>query len=334
MKTIKSISLLLAKLVMASAYLTFDNEHTAIQRTGIKRELQWKQLSDPVPISKELTLLRKNVLYRPGEFGPLTASRQLELELECHDIGLTCQQGHSMRKQLLIKKALCNRDKLRDEDLLRRLSREFKNGRRSLLDMSREIHLPPVSIFREILYCRLERVHNQKSKYARRRIIKSMLYECDSNVMSDYLSDLEFKQMQIAKLHDIVGYAGHDAGIPKEWEDRVMDYLNKHAVNYVTEDTLRQSGSTSTPDFLILDDLHINNRPIHWIEVKSFFASGLRGNRYMAKKTIFNQVDRYSAEFGSGAVILKNGFSEAMITKLKGTLLLDGGPLSDRLLLP
>lgn len=319
---------------MASSYLTFDNEHSAIQWTGIKRELQWKQSSDPVPLSRELKLYRKNVLYRAGEFGPLTASRQLELELECHEVGMTCQQGHCMRKQLLLQKALCNGDKLKNENLLKRLSREFKNGRRSLLDMSKEIDLPPVSIFRAILSFRLESVHNKTSKYVRSRIIKSMLYDCDSNIMNKYLSDSEFEKMQIAKRHDIVGYAGHNKNVPKEWEDRVMDYLDQHDVNYVTEETLRQSSSTSTPDFLILDDLHINNIPIRWIEVKSFYASGLRDNHYMTKKTIFNQVDRYNAEFGSGAVILKNGFSEAMITKLDGTLLLDGGPLSDSFLLP
>jgi len=325
-----SFCLLLAHFVMVYAYRTFDsNQPYNIQRTGIKRKIEWKQFADPVPLPSEVELFRKNILCRPGEFGPLDASRQLELELECYDVGMTYEQGACMRKQLLIKKALTNAHKLKDRKVLRRLSKAFENKRKSLLDMSLEIGMPPVSVFRAILSYRLARIY-KLSKQERNRIIKSMVYGVDIEVINEFLcDDWEFLQMQTAKRNDIVGYAGHDINIPQEWEDRVLAYLNKHGINFMTENDLRESDSTSTPDCLVLDDLYINNRPIRWIEVKSFYASGLKENEFMAKKSIFKQVKRYNIEFGSGAVILKNGFSDILIAKLESTLLLDGGPLSD-----
>ena len=329
MTMLKSFLWLIANALMANAYLTSDNNSGSIQRTGIKREIQWKQFSHPVPLSAELELLRKNVLYRRGEFGPLNSSRQLELELECYAVGMTCQQGHCMRKQQLIRNTIVNGDKLKDERLIKRLSRQFEKGHKSLLKMSKELDLPPVSIFRAILDARLAREFNVPPHKTRSRIIKSMMYEHDSKSICTYLlSDFEFQQMQLAKQNDIVAYA-HDDALPQQWEDQVMAHLDEHNINYVNEEILRQSDSKSTPDFLILDDLYINNKLTRWIEVKSFYASGLRENHYFTKKALLNQVKRYERELGSGVVILKNGFSDAIINKFDRTLLLDGGPLSD-----
>jgi hypothetical protein len=338
MKSLFTALALLLGVKPSTAYLTFDNESGRILRTGIKREIHWAQLSDPVPLSKEIKLLRSNVLQRRGEFGPLDASRLLELELECYELGITCQQGHCMRKQLLIRKSFANDGKLKNKRLLKHLTRAFENGSKSLLDMSRELDVPPCNIFRAILSSRLVRLHKKHSKQERKRIIKSMLYECNMEYINEFLSDeREFQQMQTAKRNDIVGYAGHDlrTNIPQKWENQVMDYLDQHNINYVTEDVLRQSDASSTPDFLVLDDLHINNQLIRWIEVKSFYVSGLKENHYILTKSLVNQVNRYVTEFGPGAVILKNGFSDTMIGKLESTLLLDSGPLSDvTMLLP
>lgn len=311
----------------AAAYLTYD-ANSSFQRTGIKREIYWEQFAEPVSLASEVALFRRNVLYRPGEFGPLDASRQLELELECGAVGMTYHQGHSMRKQMLIKQTLKNGDKLKDRKMVERLSKAFANEHKSLLDMSRELNLPPVSIFRSIIWSRLAR-HKVHSNQEKSRIIKSMIYECNMEQINEYLSDWEFEQMQMAKRNDIVGFAGHDGNTAKDWEDQVLKFLDSHEINFVVEDDLRQSDAKSTPDCLVLDDLYVNKRPIRWIEVKSFYASGLNDNMYITKKSLFNQVKRYNTEFGSGAVILKNGFCDVISSKLETTLLLDGGPLSD-----
>eukprot|EP00804_Cyclotella_cryptica_P009297 CCRYP_008969-RA/>CCRYP_008969-RA protein AED:0.37 eAED:0.37 QI:1095/1/1/1/1/1/2/115/340 len=313
-----------------TGYLTFDGESDGFQRTGIKREIQWKQFSAPVPIAKEVELFRKNVLYRRGEFGPLDASRQLELELECGAVGMSYSQGHSMRKQLLIKKSLTNADKLKNRIILKRLTKDFVNEHKSLLEMSRDMNIPPVSIFRAIISARLAKLYRKKE---RSRIVKGMVYECNRDSISEFLSDWEFQQMQLAKRNDIVGFAGHDID-SKEWENEVLAFLDNYSINYVAEDTLRRSDINSTPDCLVLDDLYINNQLIRWIEVKGYYASGLRENEYITKKSLLNQVKRYHFEFGTGAVIFKNGFSDRISKKLENTVLLDSGPLSDFTILP
>ena len=333
----RSISLF-TKLVMAAAYLTFEHESGAIQRTGIKREIQWNQSSDPVPLSREIELIRRKVLIRPGELGPLSVSRQLELELECHALGVTPQQGHCLRRQLLVKKALSNGCKLQKKGWLKYVTHEFENGRQTtLLDMAREMDIPPVQIFRAILWSRLAREHNIQYKKERKRIIKSLLYEDNKEHIDEYLAHREYVQLEAAKKNDIVGYAGlNNNSLPQLWETEVMNYLDELGVNYLSEDILRESDERSTshltPDCLVLDDLHINNHPIHWIEIKSFFASGLRKNKYTQRKTLVNQVERYNREFGSGAVVLKNGFSDTI--KLENILLLDSGPLDSNILMP
>ena len=55
--------------VTAAAYLdhVFDNG-----TKRVKRKITWEPAAyEPVPISKEIQLLQKNVLIRPGEFGHL-----------------------------------------------------------------------------------------------------------------------------------------------------------------------------------------------------------------------------------------------------------------------
>jgi hypothetical protein len=325
---LRIVLLLAHHLVMIIAYLTFDHESG---RTGIKRELHWKQFTKPVPLAVETKLVKSDVLSVRGEFGPLSESRQLELELECYALGITRQQGHCMRFQQLLRKVITNSGKLRDKKLLRRLSREFEHGRTSLLALSRELDLPPISIFRAIMRFRLESVHNIRYKREMTRILKSIIYgDGDLENVSEFLSQHEFEQMQVAKQNDIVGYASYQNSIvPQEWENKVFSYLDDNEINYIPESKLRHADASSTPDCLILDDLHINNELVRWIEVKCSFASGLKDNKYMQKKTLIDQVKRYNSEFGKGAVVLKNGFSDTMITKLSNTLLLDGGPLMD-----
>jgi hypothetical protein len=196
--------------------------------------------------------------------------------------------------------------------------------------MSKDMNLPPVSIFRAIISARLAKMYRKKE---RTRIIKGMVYDCEGESIREFLSDWEFQQMQLAKRNDIVGFAGHDIDW-KEWENEVLAFLDDHSINYVAESILRQSDTNSTPDVLVLDDLYINNQLIRWIEVKSYYASGLRENEYITKKSLFNQVKRYHSEFGTGAVILKNGFSDRISRKLENTVLLDSGPLSDFTVLP
>lgn len=304
-----------------------------IQKTGIKRSIVWTQSSDPVPIRKEVQLLRNDVLIRRGEFGPLRGSRELEVELECSALGLTFPQGKSIRKQLMVKKSLVNDGKLRNKRRLKQLAKAFAHRRKTLLEMSHELDLPPVSIFRAIVSPRVLDAHPLMTNLSRKRpagrIVQSIISESDPENIKEYLSsDWELKELQKAKQYDMIGHSDNST-CPMDWENSLYGFLDQHNINYVTEEVMKQADMSCTPDCLILDDLYINQTKVRWIEFKSYYASGLRENAYFTRKTVSKQVAKYEREFGNrGAVIMKNGFSELISKRHRSTLFLDGGPLN------
>ena len=167
------------------------------------------------------------------------------------------------------------------------------------------------------------------------RIVQSIINEStnphqdDNDAVKDLLSEWELKQLQTAKENDMVGYRDNST-VAEEWENDIYNFLDKHDINYITEDTMKLHGieSKGTPDCLLLDDLFVNGNQIKWIEFKCFYASGLRENSYFTNKSLCKQIRKYEKEFGkNGAVILKNGFSGKIEERFPSTLFLDGGPL-------
>ena len=313
--------------VTAAAYLdhVFDNG-----TKRVKRKITWEPAAyEPVPISKEIQLLQKDVLIRPGEFGHLHNSRRLEVELECCELGLTFHQALSIRKQLLIKKARTNHWKLKDTESLEEVIRSFQKQEKSLTDIAVELDLPPVSIFRAILASRLrdraaER-HGSNRRRSARKILQSIIFEDDEENVNTFLSKWELAELQSAKKLDMVGYINRCTS-PQDWEDELYNFLDEHQINYAKEKELRTMGARSTPDCLLLDDVSINGRKVRWIEFKSYYASGLRENKWFTNK-LLSQSKKYEKEFrGEGAIIMKGGFSETLVSS--STLFLDSGPLA------
>lgn len=309
----------------ASAYLDhiFDNG-----TKRVKRKIVWEPAAyEPVPVSKEIELLHKDVLIRRGEFGKLRGSRQLEVELECCELGLTFHQALSIRKQLLIKKAMSNHWKLKDKDSLEEVISSFETQKKSIMDIAVELDLPPVSIFRAIMASRvLQRYPGMHAVNRRRpagKILQSIIY--DEEYVGTFLSEWELKELQNAKRQDIVGYVNHSTS-PQDWENELYSFLDRHQINYAKEEDLRSMGTRSTPDCLLLDDVTINGKKVRWIEFKSYYASGLNENWWSTKK-LLQQSKKYEDEFrGEGAIIMKRGFSETLASS--STLFLDSGPLS------
>lgn len=309
----------------ASAYLDhiFDNG-----TKRVKRKIVWEPAAyEPVPVSKEIELLQKDVLIRRGEFGKLRGSRQLEVELECCELGLTFHQALSIRKQLLIKKAMSNHWKLKDKDSLEEVISSFETQKKSIMGIAVELDLPPVSIFRAIMASRvLQRYPGMHAVNRRRpagKILQSIIY--DEEYVGTFLSEWELKELQNAKRQDIVGYVNHSTS-PQDWENELYSFLDRHQINYAKEEDLRSMGTRSTPDCLLLDDVTINGKKVRWIEFKSYYASGLNENWWSTKK-LLQQSKKYEDEFrGEGAIIMKRGFSETLASS--STLFLDSGPLS------
>ena len=314
------------------AYLnnpTVVNNPLVLHHTGIKRTIQWHSSSKPVPTWKEVHL-KNNVLLRRGEFGPLRGDRLYQVENECDALGVQFSQGLSIRKQLMVSKTMAGFGKLKDEKILKKMVQMFDRQNKSLLEMARELDLPPVSIFRAILSWKVLQLHPELSCGRRKEIVKSIITEGNNSIIADtFLSAWELQQLQTAKNNDVVGHERQcSVDTPVMWEEAVCSFLKKRKINFVTETTLKEAEFKSTPDCLILDDLYINGQLIKWIEVKSFYASGLKENSYFTKKQIKDQMEKYSSNFGSGAFIFKDGFCRSIKKKYPSTLFLDGGPMS------
>ncbi|KAK1743305.1 hypothetical protein QTG54_005926 [Skeletonema marinoi] len=331
--TASSLSLAAVAFIFVSAQTTAAAYLDHIFDSGtkrVKRKITWEPAAyEPVPISKEIELLRKDVLIRRGEFGKLYGSRQLEVELECCELGLTFQQALSIRKQLLIKKARMNHWKLKEKDSLKGVISSFQTQKKSLAEIAVELDLPPVSIFRAIMARRVLERHPDLQAANRRRpagkVLQSIIFEDDEEYVDTFLSKWELEELQSAKKRDMIGYVTNSTS-PQDWENELYSFLDGHGINYAKEEDLKSMGTKSTPDCLLLDDVSINGRKVRWIEFKSYYASGLRENWWFTKK-LLAQSKKYEDEFGGeGAIIMKSGFSETLASS--STLFLDSGPLS------
>lgn len=288
------------------------------------RIITWKPSAcKPVPVDKEVQLLRKDVLVRRGEFGQLSNSRQLEVELECCELGLMYDQAISIRKQLLIRKARENHWKLKEEHSLDRVISSFQSQEKSLTGIALELDLPPVSVFRAIL---ARRVLDRYTRRPAGKIIQAIISESDQGLVHTFLSKWELNELQNAKKYDVIGFVMNTT-LPEDWENELFQYLDEHHISYVKEENLKSMNTKSTPDCLLLDELYINGRKVKWIEFKSYYASGLRENWWFTKK-IFTQATKYVNEFGEGAIIMKSGFTERLDGSFSSMLFLDSGPLS------
>lgn len=298
------------------------------EKTGITRELKWDPMSKPIPLRTEIDLLNSGVLVKPGEFCKVYGDRLQEVEGECQHLGMTLPQGLLIRRQLLVSKVVQSAWKLKDERKFDYLKRRFENEGCSLLELSKDTDLPPVSILRTIVAERVFKAHPDMFDRDRKRIVRSIIGEKDPDIVEKFLTDHELSELQTAKEYDTVGYALNTA-TPVLWEEALYAYLDEQKINYVSEEALRDADMNITPDCLILDDCYINGQLIRWMDVKSFYGSGLRENKHFTN-SLKKQILKYETEFGEGgAVIFKHGFSSKLQSTNPSTLILDAGPLVD-----
>lgn len=295
--------------------------------TGIDVQLNWELANKPIPIQSELALLNSGVLWRRGEFNRIEGKRVTDVERGCLEVGMTLNQGFLIRKQLAVTKVMRNSWKLKKD--FKSMERKFGTQQRTLLQLSKELDLPPVNIVRTILRERVDNAYPEMIFRDRKQMVKSIVYEDNLELVNTFLTAWEIKQLQIAKEFDVIGYSADTTtnGPPEEWEQAIYAYLKERNINYLTEDDMREAGSRITPDCLLLDDCVINGHKVRWIDAKSFYGSGLRESSGIVTK-MYKQIAKYEAEFGgSGAIIFKHGFSQNIPRKFPSTLFLDAGPL-------
>merc|ERR1711968_42600 len=97
-----------------------------------------------------------------------------------------------------------------------------------------------------------------------------------------------------------------------EFEKKIGKLLKKKEISFKTQEDLtieqkKEFGkAVITPDFLLDEEVIINNKLIKWIEVKNFYGSQVKH----FKKSIKKQISKYYEKWGTGCIVFRNGFNE------------------------
>lgn len=186
-----------------------------------------------------------------------------------------------------------------------------------------------MAVLRNFFQSRVEKANPDMRFRDRNSIVKQIIRE-DPETCSQYLNSFDLIQIQEAKIIDQLSYSA-DGEIEKSesqaWEYSLYEYLDNNNVNYLKEEVLVDSGFSSTPDCVLLDDVYINGKLLRWIDCKNYYGSAR--SRIFLEKTL-KQCKRYDGYFdGAGAIIYKLGYSADLVKKIPNSLLLDKGLLSD-----
>jgi len=272
-----------------------------------KVSVQW----ETTPIKQRTERQACDLVMIPGEWGFLDddAVDGMGERLEKHNMSV--DQGLSLRKALMQEKAVYGHYKMMNKS--KTFHKRYENGE-SILQLSRRFDFPPVAIFRAILTARgWSKVKIRDSLRAPDRLLsKRDAAEFHEAEEKDRVTNVD--QGETAVRADL-------------FEDVVGNYLDTLGIKYrrqeelLSEQQKEHGRPLNTPDFLIMDDLKVNGKSIAWIDAKNFYGA----NVSFAKKKTKKQMNRYIDEWGSGAIVYRHGFCEAM--KIPGVLMLDETPL-------
>lgn len=201
----------------------------------------------------------------------------------------------SIRANLMRSHMIINHKKVLNQE--KKIINDYNNGM-GVLELSTKYDGSPLNILRLVF----------ASKY------KKKLTQLIRN--KKILSPQDISQLDLAISNDLYALINQDEVLKKstDFELKIQKILDKLGIRYKTQEQLAQEQieesekATNTPDFLILDDLWINEQKINWIDAKNFY--GL--NTQYLKKRIKHQTKKYINAWGSGSIIFSLGFSSGL----------------------
>ena len=231
-------------------------------------------------------------------------------EVHSAHLSMRPEQARSLRAQLRINYLIGNTRRVRqDRELLRRYSRGV-----GLLELSEQLHYPPVALFRVLLQCRGLNTNE----------IKLAISKPDE---SKRLSDYDRQQLELAFSADYA-YDGDRRQQSQDFEVLLSTFFEAQGALLYREEELMSKqqpaygGPVLTPDILFRNKVVINGQPVAWVDAKDFYGSALAiaGGKHAA------QIEKYTAEWGPGALVFHSGFSDSLVLK-DGCQALDGSHL-------
>ena len=272
-----------------------------------KIKMKWKLSPVPTKVEREV----HDIVCRPGEFGFLDDERVDEIAEMLGKRPISLEQALSLRAALNQEKAVFSHGRLQRR--AREMLRKYEGGE-SVLSLSKRYDFPPVNLFRAILSAR---------NWSKNRI-KETLREPEKKLKERDLIEFRKAEAEDRVTHVNQSETHHAADL---FEKVLCDHFTANGVRFRTQSELlseqveAEGRPVRTPDLLMLDHVEINGVPVAWIDAKHFYGANLSFQRKKTQK----QVNRYSEEWGHGAIIYRHGFCSGL--KLKGAILLDASPI-------
>ena len=269
-------------------------------------EIKWP--TDPVPESVQKAVGK--LIVKRGEFGFLSDHEVEEIASIISEFPISLEQALSLRSAINQEKSVYSHHRIMDRK--KELKRRYENGA-DILELAKFVDGPPVNVFRAILSAR----NMGKNR------IKTLLKE------PKMMDERDQEQFKIAEEADRVSNVDQtETHIAADlFEDVLCNHFEALGIRFrrqeelVKEQVKSEGRPVRTPDLLFLDDVRINGFPCAWIDAKHFFGSALSFPRKKTQK----QIDRYTEEYGQGAIIYRHGFCDGL--KLRGAQKLDAGPV-------
>ncbi len=152
-------------------------------------------------------------------------------------------------------------------------------------------------------------------------------HQAEDEFLDRLIADIETCAMIDCICGPAADAARHDAG--EDYESRLYDLLQEHAICFWTENDLRDQHFHKTPDALLKVPIAIRDKVVCWIDSKATFCDA-KTHRYDAeirhgtrvvlissclsshRKLLQEQYDSYVNRFGPGLVIYWHGYLESI----------------------
>ena len=201
----------------------------------------------------------------------------------------------SLKNALLRNNMIMNYSQLLNKASI--INSEYLNT--NILKLSKKYNSSPINIMRIVL----------KYRGLNKSEILNLFF---NNELMNIYDKQQFKQ---AFKYDVYALIDEKKQLTDSlhFEKKIEKILIKNNIRYKTQDILtveqqKEGNVYCTPDFLILDELYINEKRVNWIDGKNFYGAY---TNFIINK-IKKQTKKYLKEYGSGCIIFNYGFSSKL----------------------
>lgn len=150
------------------------------------------------------------------------------------------------------------------------------------------------------------------NRFVNKERIAISLFKRNINYFPNYITSRNIERYRDEyKISKIIEHKHIDNSKAIKFEKACVSYIKNVTENFKTEEVLRKEQKSVTPDILFDQEININDTPIRWIDVKSYYGSHYYRDIF---PNINKTIEKYYAVYKQkGAIIFQNGFSKKLL---------------------